>query len=485
MNHSAYITALLLALLICVTSESADRTEHPSLIVDPLLIEHQLFTGESTERYFNISNTGEDTIDWQTQIEIISMPDRDVEMDDFLNRFNESGVQRDEAGEILARYDVPYSYTCGLAWDGELMWGVSRSEDRCYAINPETGEVEHDFPLENRPFGMTMVNDRLWIGASDGIMIYDPDGEMIDQFVPPFVFIHDDDLYGIAFDHDSLVYINSWEERRVFVVNIDDPEEEVASFDIIDVLNLDGYTVSHLEWVPHHRDGHLWAIIGRWQEGFFAYRLSVDEDWDIEVISRFEFAQPGHVGIAHDGVNLWHGGHYQRQTWDVYDDGDSECYWMSVFPRRGRLVPNEDIDVFITLDATRLLAGCFETGIHVLSNDPDNSDIEVIVSLEITDRDDITPEGENPILTDCVLLSAFPNPFNSTTTIRYSLPFPTHVSLAVYNPLGQRITTLFEGYRQSGAQTVNLSRFDLPSGLYFIRLEAGGNTCVRSILLVR
>ncbi|MDP8239077.1 MAG: T9SS type A sorting domain-containing protein [Candidatus Hatepunaea meridiana] len=83
------------------------------------------------------------------------------------------------------------------------------------------------------------------------------------------------------------------------------------------------------------------------------------------------------------------------------------------------------------------------------------------------------------------LLPAFPNPFNSTTTIRYSLPFQTHVSLGVYNPLGKRINTLFEGYRESGIHTTNLTVNNLPSGLYFVRLNASDQMFTRKVMLIK
>jgi hypothetical protein len=82
-------------------------------------------------------------------------------------------------------------------------------------------------------------------------------------------------------------------------------------------------------------------------------------------------------------------------------------------------------------------------------------------------------------------LSAYPNPFNSSTTITYSLPYPTDMSLIVYDQLGREVTSLFEGYNQAGIHSVSVSADELPSGLYFVRLEAGSNVDVRKIVLMR
>ncbi|NQU04933.1 MAG: T9SS type A sorting domain-containing protein [Calditrichaeota bacterium] len=83
------------------------------------------------------------------------------------------------------------------------------------------------------------------------------------------------------------------------------------------------------------------------------------------------------------------------------------------------------------------------------------------------------------------LLPAFPNPFNSTTTIKYSLPFPSHVSLQVYNTLGQQVKSLFEGCRQPGFHYTVLNAVDLPSGLYFVRLETSEQVFTQKIMLIR
>ena len=82
-------------------------------------------------------------------------------------------------------------------------------------------------------------------------------------------------------------------------------------------------------------------------------------------------------------------------------------------------------------------------------------------------------------------LSFFPNPFNSTTTIRYELPCPGQVSLQIYNPSGHQITTLFEGTRQLGAHTTTLNAGNLPTGLYFVRLKVSDQVFTQKVMLIR
>jgi len=84
-----------------------------------------------------------------------------------------------------------------------------------------------------------------------------------------------------------------------------------------------------------------------------------------------------------------------------------------------------------------------------------------------------------------VLQPAYPNPFNSTTTIKYNLPYQSNMSLKVYNTKGQQITTLFEGHEQPGIHTTTLTANNLPTGLYFLRLKASDQVFTQKVMLIR
>ena len=83
------------------------------------------------------------------------------------------------------------------------------------------------------------------------------------------------------------------------------------------------------------------------------------------------------------------------------------------------------------------------------------------------------------------LLQNYPNPFNPSTTIRYGLPERSHVSLAVYNTLGQQVMLLVNGEIDAGYQEVTFNASNLPSGVYFYRLQGGNFVQTRKLCLVR
>jgi carboxypeptidase T len=79
----------------------------------------------------------------------------------------------------------------------------------------------------------------------------------------------------------------------------------------------------------------------------------------------------------------------------------------------------------------------------------------------------------------------YPNPFNPTTTINYAVAEAAHVSLKVYNTLGQEVVTLIDGVQGTGYKSVEFETNNLPSGIYFYRLTAGAFTDVKKMVIIR
>jgi hypothetical protein len=89
---------------------------------------------------------------------------------------------------------------------------------------------------------------------------------------------------------------------------------------------------------------------------------------------------------------------------------------------------------------------------------------------------------------DFALEQNSPNPFNSSTVIRFVLPASDQVELAVYNLAGQRVATLVKGAREAGVYTVRWDGRDtsgqaLASGIYLYRLQSGERVESRKLLV--
>ena len=124
------------------------------------------------------------------------------------------------------------------------------------------------------------------------------------------------------------------------------------------------------------------------------------------------------------------------------------------------------------------------------------------VLLALADIPPIEEEVEEPVETavetsdQTAVPQAFslaqnaPNPFNSNTVIRFALPQPSQVELAIYNLLGQPVAVLAQGPSAAGTFSVRWNGRDqtgraVTSGVYLYQLRAGEYTEVRKLLLLR
>ena len=87
--------------------------------------------------------------------------------------------------------------------------------------------------------------------------------------------------------------------------------------------------------------------------------------------------------------------------------------------------------------------------------------------------------------TEYILYNNYPNPFNPSTIIKYSLPKQSFVTLKIYDILGNEITTLWEGNKPAGNFEVNFDGKNLSSGLYFYRLQTEGFVQTRKMIFLK
>jgi plastocyanin len=79
----------------------------------------------------------------------------------------------------------------------------------------------------------------------------------------------------------------------------------------------------------------------------------------------------------------------------------------------------------------------------------------------------------------------FPNPFNPATTISFDIPFSTHVSIKVYNLIGEVVATIVNENMSAGSYSKIWNAASIPSGVYFYQLHAGQFIETRKFVLLK
>ncbi|MCC6636579.1 MAG: T9SS type A sorting domain-containing protein, partial [Ignavibacteriaceae bacterium] len=132
----------------------------------------------------------------------------------------------------------------------------------------------------------------------------------------------------------------------------------------------------------------------------------------------------------------------------------------------------------VILENINLTAGTHKLTLRFYTGNFNLSNIDfTLISTDIED------ETQLPVEFD--LSQNHPNPFNPSTVVKYSLPVDGFVNISVYNNLGEKVSVLVDGEVIAGKYSVSFDAGNLPSGVYFCRMESGNFISSRKMLLLK
>ncbi|MFA4839941.1 MAG: T9SS type A sorting domain-containing protein, partial [Candidatus Neomarinimicrobiota bacterium] len=79
----------------------------------------------------------------------------------------------------------------------------------------------------------------------------------------------------------------------------------------------------------------------------------------------------------------------------------------------------------------------------------------------------------------------FPNPFNSTTLIRFAIPKAGVVRLTVYDLFGREVKSLVDSWQSAGNHRISFTVDNLPTGVYFYKLQVGDFSRTKKMILIK
>ncbi|MFB3057703.1 MAG: T9SS type A sorting domain-containing protein [Ignavibacteriaceae bacterium] len=103
----------------------------------------------------------------------------------------------------------------------------------------------------------------------------------------------------------------------------------------------------------------------------------------------------------------------------------------------------------------------------------------------VTVMEPVGVSDQNLVVSKFELEQNYPNPFNPSTVIKYQTAERSNVTLTVYNSIGREISTLLNEVKPKGTFTIEFDGSNLPSGIYYFRLQAGTFTDTKKMVLMK
>jgi photosystem II stability/assembly factor-like uncharacterized protein len=143
------------------------------------------------------------------------------------------------------------------------------------------------------------------------------------------------------------------------------------------------------------------------------------------------------------------------------------------------LIPNRDLPQFL-LKTDKLEFGEYQLKAVVADS---FSSSQATWHVTITSLSSVETDGKG-IPKEYQLSQNYPNPFNPTTFIRYAIPKSTAVTLRIFNTLGQEVASLVNEQKSPGYYQIEW-KANVPSGIYFFRLQAGEFVETKKMILLK
>ncbi len=150
-----------------------------------------------------------------------------------------------------------------------------------------------------------------------------------------------------------------------------------------------------------------------------------------------------------------------------------------------KIVSNFDDDFSVTEEEAIAIQFEFETGKNYKDSKFESG---IALISEIISKDNLSElfqEKDKKENESYFEAKNYPNPFNPTTTISYTLKESAYVKLTVYDRLGREVKVLVDENKNPGTYTIEFNASDLPSGIYFYRIKANDRTEVKKMIFAK
>ncbi|MDP8205837.1 MAG: C25 family cysteine peptidase [Candidatus Electryonea clarkiae] len=216
------------------------------------------------------------------------------------------------------------------------------------------------------------------------------------------------------------------------------------------------------------------------------------ETGESQVVATFDDPEGNMVPTGADITYLWdpnywtlvsvldNGAHDSLKVWEISD----YTAWAELLNPGGSLDPGDSTDISVRIRSTGLPRGLqYSCWVYYEHNACTEDNEVVVITMDTEDEVDIDELTVQPL--EWNLGDVYPNPFNPTTSIRFSLKENVMVNARVFNILGQEVAELANRPMTAGFHSLTFNGADMASGMYFLRFEAGPLNDIKKMIIMK
>ena len=146
------------------------------------------------------------------------------------------------------------------------------------------------------------------------------------------------------------------------------------------------------------------------------------------------------------------------------------------------LIKDFDVDVFVRITEEGLNDGINEGEIIIISNDRVNPEFRIPVEVTTGNNVEFTT---NPLDRDYTLSAPYPNPFNNTTQVHFSIPRSGLFTLAIFDLSGREMAGIYDGYLTAGNHQIEVQSGNLTAGVYILKSMFENEQSNHKVVLIK
>ncbi len=461
---------------------------HPTFSISDEQFGANLEPGDSASFEFSVTNDGNGTLFYETQKRITG----DVGMAPWTHR------ERIAAGDTLTD-----DHLSGVVLVGDRYYVAGGSPDTSivdstdynyvYVLDREGSPVDHFRQWGTTTYGigdMAYDGELLW-GVERAVAYgFTTDGDSVTSFEGPR------SLQGIAWDSDRELM---WICAQTSDIWATDLEGNVQL--TVDRRDL---RIRGLAYWPDDPDGYpLYVYHKDRDNNEFVYKIDPtanDGDGDTMFVHRPQpdngrGGESSFITNSYDDIGSWV---FIGMTNVRRQEGNDEINvyqlqsysgWIQLEPQGAdTLIPGSERNYLLWLNSNGpehrfvLPEDVYQAEI-LFTHNAMGEQFVLPVTMNVTTN---AVEHDRTTLPDDFSISTiYPNPFNSTATIRYSIPHQSFVTLELYDIQGRMVSLLVDDTVPAGLHTISLSADAMPSGVYFLKLSGSDATVTQKVLLMK